>query len=175
MPLRVERLEDAVPYSFDCGRDEQNQHLHERAFHDQEQQLSMTYLLQQDGLTAGYVTVCMDALPLTRAERGPEIRYQHVGALKLAQLGIDTRYQGRGFGTTAVRTVVRLAQRVGDIAGCRYITVDAQPDLVEWYANQGFKRNELRQSQRIAEAVRYGRDPSRIPVSMRFDIRDYLA
>jgi hypothetical protein len=70
---------------------------------------------------------------------------------------------------------VRLAQRVGDIAGCRYITVDAQPDLVEWYANQGFKRNELRQSQRIAEAVRYGRDPSRIPVSMRFDLRDYVA
>ena len=118
--------------------------MRDRAVHDQKERLSKTYLFQQDGLTASYVTVCMDALPLTRRERGPAIRYQHVGSLKLAQLGVDTRFQGSGWGIAAVRFAVRLAQRVGDQVGCRYLTVDAQPDLVSWYEKQGFKQNELR-------------------------------
>jgi GNAT superfamily N-acetyltransferase len=174
MPLRAERLEEPPPYSFDCGREEQNQHLHERAASDQENRVSATYLLERDGLAAVYVTVCMDSLPLARSERGPGVRHGQVGSLKLAQLGVDLRFQGMGLGKDAVGFVVRLAQRVGDQVGCRYVTVDAKPDLVEWYATQGFKKNQLRQQQRIAEAIQYGRDPSRIPVSMRFDLRDHI-
>jgi GNAT superfamily N-acetyltransferase len=175
MPLSVEVLEDEAPYGFDCGRDEQNEHLRNRAVHDQEQRLSRTYLFQEEGLVASYVTVCMDSLPLTRRERGPAIRYQHVGSLKLAQLGVDMRFQGMGLGIAAVRFAVRLAQRVGDVVGCRYLTIDAQPDLVSWYKKQGFKQNDLRQSQRIAEAIQHGRDPAVLAVSMRFDLRDHIA
>jgi len=49
-------------------------------------------------MVAGFLTVCMDALPLSRGERGPHIRYRHVSSIKLAQLGIDRRFQGMGSG-----------------------------------------------------------------------------
>jgi GNAT superfamily N-acetyltransferase len=173
MPSRVEPLDGTPPSGFDCGRDEQNTHLHQNALHDQQQLLSRTYLINESGLAAAYVTVCMDALPLGRRERGPLIRYQSISSLKLAQLAVDRRFQGLGLGTEAVATVVRLAQRVGEQVGCRYVTLDAQPELVTWYAAQGFTINNLRQDQRIAEAIQHGRNPAQIAVSMRFDIRDY--
>jgi len=84
---------------------------------DQQQRLSTTYLLHRSGLPAGYVTVCMDSLPLARSEREPAIRYQNVSALKLAQLGIDLRFQGLGMGMDAVAFVVRLASRIGEQVG----------------------------------------------------------
>lgn len=171
-PLRVSRLDGHGPLSFDCGRDEQNEHLHVRAWEDQQQRLSTTYLLHHHGLIAAYATVCMDALPLTRKERGVTIRYQVVSALKLAQLAVDRRFQGSGHGTDAVGFVVRLAHRVGEQVGCRYVTVDAQTDVVEWYEAIGFARNELRQQHRVAEAILHRRDPSGIPVSMRLDLRE---
>jgi GNAT superfamily N-acetyltransferase len=171
-PLRPVKLRDPVPPAVDCGRDEQNEHLRSRAWQDQEQRVSTTYLLDHFGAVAGYVTVCMDSLPLTRRERGLAIRYKYVSALKLAQLGIDLRFQGRGLGTRAVGIVTRLAQRVGEQVGCRYLTVDAQRDLVPWYEAIGFKHNELRQQQRIAEALQHRRDPEAIPVSMRLDLRE---
>jgi hypothetical protein len=171
VPLRAERLNHSPPLSFDCGRDEQNEHLRGRAWTDQQQFLSTTYLLDRSGLAAGYVTVCMDSLRLARSERGPAISHAHVSALKLAQLGIDVRFQGLGIGTEAVAFVVRLASRVGEQVGCRYVTLDAQPELEPWYAGQGFVRNELYQQQRRDDAISHGRDPDRIAISMRYDLR----
>ena len=171
VPLRAERLIRSPPSGFDCGRDEQNKHLHGRAWDDQQQLLSTTYLLDRSGLLAGYVTVCMDSLRLARNERGPAISYAHVSALKLAQLGVDLRFQGLGLGTEALGFVVRLASRVGEQVGCRYITLDAQPDLESWYTDRGFVRNELYQQQRRDDAISHRRDPDRIPISMRYDLR----
>jgi GNAT superfamily N-acetyltransferase len=171
-PLRLVRLDGPPLERFDCGRTEQNEHLHLRAWGDQQQLLSTTYVVHHSGLPAGYVTVCMDSIPLSRKERGISIPYQQVSAMKLAQLGIDERFQGLGLGTDSVGIVVNLAHRVGKHVGCRYLTLDAQKDLVPWYESLGFKRNELRQQQRIADALLHRRDPATIPISMRYDLRE---
>jgi len=122
---------------------------------------------------AGFVTLCMDSLPLSREERGAGIRYQWISALKLAQLGIDRRFQGSGLGRWVVGFVVDFATELSLRVGCRYVTLDAQPDLVSWYSAQGFRRNLLHQQQRMDEAIRHRRDPANTAVSMRFDIREH--
>jgi ribosomal protein S18 acetylase RimI-like enzyme len=157
---------------FDCGRADQNEFLHEWAWKDQLKRLSTTYLVDVDGIVAGYVTVCMDALPVSRSERGPNIRYKYVSSLKLAQLGIDRRFQGMGLGREAVRLTLGLAERVGEQVGCRYVTLDAQPDLESWYESLGFFKNGIRQQERIAEAKLHQRDTDSVAVSMRFDLRE---
>jgi GNAT superfamily N-acetyltransferase len=168
--IEIEKLEGPVPPSFDCGREEQNRYFHEHAWHDQQERLSTTYLFVIYGIAAGFATVCMDALPLSRRERGVAIRYRWVSALKLAQLGVDRRFQGSGVGRQALAIVAHLATEVGALVGCRYVTLDAQPDLEPWYAAQGFVRNTLHQQQRIDEATLHLRDPDQIPVSMRYDL-----
>lgn len=170
--LEIHRLEGPPPARFDCGRDEQNEFLHRHALADQEQFLSATYLFHLDGLPAAYATVCMDAIPLAKDERAPGVRFGHVGALKLAQLGVHTSFQDRGLGSHAVFFAIELASNLAEAAGCRYVTVDAKPDLTSWYGRLGFLRNRLHQEERIKQAVAHRRDPEKISVSMRYDLNE---
>lgn len=168
--LRVQKLQDAPPAGFDCGRESQTRFLYDYAWHDQLQRVSTTYLYHVAGLLAAYATVCMDAISLGRRERPSAVRYQEIAALKLAQLGVDRVFQSRGYGRLTVASVIALAIELSKRAGCRYVTVDAKPDLVGWYQSLGFEINQLKQKQRIAAAA--GRNPDEIPVSMRFDLRE---
>ncbi|HEX6370629.1 MAG TPA: GNAT family N-acetyltransferase [Longimicrobium sp.] len=168
--LSVRKLEDVPPSGFDCGRESQTRFLYDYAWHDQRQRVSTTYLYHVAELLAAYATVCMDAIPLGRRERPSAIRYQEIAALKLAQLGVDRLFQGRGYGSFAVASVIALAIELSQRAGCRYVTLDAKPNLVEWYQSLGFEINQLKQKQRIAAAA--DRNPDEIPVSMRFDLRE---
>ena len=155
---------------FDCGREEQTRFLLERAWSDQKAQVSVTYGYYLGGILVAYATVCMDAIRLGKRERESDVRYSEVGAVKLAQLGVAVPFQGTGIGTLVMGSVVRLAQTVATEVGCRYVTLDSQPDLVVWYERRGFKRNYLRQTERILDALTHGREPDRIAVSMRFDL-----
>jgi len=166
----VAKLDDSPVFGFDCGRSEQNEFFHQRAWTDQQDSLSTTYLFYVHGMVAAYATIVMDSLPLSRSERG-SIPYRSVSSLKLAQLGVNRSFQGVGIGQAVVSAVNNLAREVGDRVACRYVTLDAQPDLVAWYEGQGFVRDRLRQQERIDDAVRHQRDPALIPVSMRFDLR----
>lgn len=168
--LEIHTLEGPPPSRFDCGRREQNEFLHQHALADQEQLLSATHLFHLDGLPAAYATVCMDALALGRDERTPGIRFTQIGALKLAQLGVHTSFQARGLGTRVVGFTIELARQFANEGGCRFLTVDAKPDLAEWYDRRGFRTNRLNQEQRTKHALAHGRNPEGIPVSMRFDL-----
>jgi hypothetical protein len=94
----VRKLDGPPEPGFDCGHHEQNTFLYEHAWADQQELISTTYQYYVDGVFAGFATVSMDGLPLTFRERGVRIRYETVGATKLAQLGVDVRFQGRGLG-----------------------------------------------------------------------------
>jgi GNAT superfamily N-acetyltransferase len=167
--LSVRKLAGDPPPGFDCGRESQTRFLYDYAWLDQRQRVSTTYLYHVVELLAAYATVCMDAIPLGRRERPGAVRYQEIGALKLAQLGVDRRFQGHGYGTLAVAGAIALAIELSRRAGCRYVTVDAKPDLVGWYQSLGFEINKLKQKQRIAATTR---DAAEVPVSMRFDLRE---
>ena len=164
------KLDENPVFGFDCGRSEQNDFFYQRAWSDQQDSLSTTYLYYVHGMVAAYATIVMDSLPVSRSERGG-IPYRHVSSLKLAQLGVNRPFQGVGIGQAVVSAVYAIARQVGERVACRYVTLDAQPDLVAWYEAQGFVRNRLRQQERIDDAIRHRRDPAVIPVSMRFDLR----
>lgn len=168
----VVRVMDGPPESgFDCGRAEQTYFLYDFAWDDQRAMISVTYLYYFRGILAAYTTVCADSIPLSRRERDPSIRYREVSAIKLVQLGVRRVIQGGGIGRLAVADVLGLARDISLRVGCRYVTLDAQPDVVGWYESQGFRRNLYRQEQRIQDAVAHRRDPDTIAVSMRFDLR----
>jgi GNAT superfamily N-acetyltransferase len=169
----VRKLDGPPDAGFDCGHEDQNAFLYTRAWDDQQQLVSTTYLYYVHGILAGYATICLDALELSRRERGWHIKHEIVGALKLAQLGVDQAFNGRGLGTYIVADVIELARGLSDTVGCRYLTVDARADMVSWYERRlGFKHNTEMQMNRIERAVRRQRDPERLAASMRFDLRE---
>jgi GNAT superfamily N-acetyltransferase len=167
--IEGDRLEGPPPAGFDCARDAQNRFLYDSAWLDQQEAVSTTYLYYIQGLIAAYATVCMHGIVLGTRERPRSIRYKQVAAVHLAQLGVDRRFQGEGLGRRVIADMVGLARESSEFVGCRYLALDARPDLVGWYAKRGFRINKVMQKERI-EAATGKRDPADIPVSMRFDL-----
>jgi GNAT superfamily N-acetyltransferase len=166
-------LDGEPPGGFDCGREMQNAFLYQWAWADQQVGVSVTHLYFVKGIFAGYATVVMDALVLGKPERGRGVRYSSVGAMKLAQLGVDRTFAGHGLGSLVIADVIRLARELSGRVGCRYLTLDAQPDLVAWYADRlGFLRNDTTQERREKDALAHRRPIESLAVSMRFDLRD---
>jgi GNAT superfamily N-acetyltransferase len=147
----------------------QNTFLYERAWVDQNERLSTTYVYFVFEVLAAFGTVCMHAIALGTREKPQTIPYRIVGALKLLQLGVDAAYQGQGLGLIVVTDMIELAIKLSARAGCRYVVLDARPELVSWYERQGFVINKVEQRTREEAAARRG--TSTIPVSMRFDLR----
>jgi ribosomal protein S18 acetylase RimI-like enzyme len=170
MEMRV--LDGDPPQGFDCGREEQNEFLYARAWRDTCKSISVTHALYIKGVLAAYVTLMADRIALGPKEKAKGVTYQFVPCLKIAQLGVDARFAGRGLGKYMVAYVVETASEYRLAVGCRYVTLDAQDGVVDWYERQGFKRNKEEQAFREHTALERGRPVDHLPVSMRFDLRD---
>ena len=58
-------------------------------------------------------------------------------ALKICRLATDSRYRGEGIGAMLVNMIIA-SYRKDSKAGCRFITVDAYSDALDFYFKQGF-------------------------------------
>jgi GNAT superfamily N-acetyltransferase len=171
--LEMRIIDGPPPVGFDCGVEEQNAFLYCRAWKDHCRGVTVTYLLFAKGILAAYVTLMTDRIRLGPRERAKGLSYQIVPAIKIAQLAVSRPFATFGLGRYLVGYAVETARTLRGLVGCRYVTLDAErEELVDWYERQGFVRNLLEQEQRREEASRRSRDPDRIAISMRFDLRD---
>ncbi|MBS3060055.1 MAG: GNAT family N-acetyltransferase [DPANN group archaeon] len=71
------------------------------------------------------------------------IRFNALPALKIGRLATHKDHEGKGIGRTMIANIL-LAVLTSIIpkAGCRYITVDALPNAVQWYEQLKFKKLE---------------------------------
>ena len=170
--FEMRTLDGLPPAGFDCGADDQNAFLYDRAWADACRGISVTHMLYIKGIPAAYVTLLSDRIQLGPREKPKGVTYQFVPALKIAQLAVDRRFAGRGLGKYLIGFVVGLAVQFRSVFGCRYVTLDSEPHLAGWYESQGFKRNIEEQRYRRALAEARGRSVEELAISMRFDLRD---
>ena len=170
--MEMHYLDGPPSCDFDCGRDEQNSFFFDRAWSDSCRSISVTHVLYVKGIMAAYVTLMNDRIQLGPRERAKGVTYQLVPAIKLAQLGVDMRFAGNGVGKQMVAYAIETSRRYRGVVGCRYVTLDASPDLVAWYEGQGFVANKEEQRHREQLAAERGRPIDALPRSMRFDLRD---
>lgn len=173
--LELSRLEGNPPQDFRCSRDDQNEFLRERALTNQRDGFSVTHLAYLDGVVVGYLTLAMDAIALQMKEKPrSDIRIVRFPAVKLAQLAVDERWERRGIGKQLVVLSVAIALKLRSHVGCRYLSVDAKPDVTEWYQRQEFKINRIARKEREENARVRGIDVEELPVSLRLDLRSVL-
>ncbi|MBU6455581.1 MAG: GNAT family N-acetyltransferase [Cyanobacteria bacterium REEB67] len=141
--LEIEKLSAAPSDDFECPRQEQTEYFVKHAWADHQQQsISVTYVLRFKGQLVGYVTLTMDEIPLAKLERPEGVAFSRLPAVKLAQMGVHKDFNGNGFGPELVTFAVLTALELREKIGCRYVTLDANGDLVEWYKKQGFVLND---------------------------------
>lgn len=126
---------------FDCGNSELDVWLQRHALPSHKADLARTYLALDDITVAGYVSLTTGSI---RPEDAPKRfargmpRYP-IGAILIARLAVDRRYQGQRLGSRLLAEALRRAVAAGDAAAARLVVVDAIDDnAVGFYQRWGF-------------------------------------
>ena len=132
---------------FTCVEQDLNEFLQSDALSYQAMRVSTTYVFMEPECQdiVAYVTLCCDNVMLTENEKedediDPETTFP-VPAIKIARLAVHKDKEGRGIGTYLLEFAVGLATDVSEKIGCRFVTVDALPNRVEWYEMRQFRKN----------------------------------
>lgn len=139
---RLEQQDEAG--NFDCGDGPLNHYLKRHAWANQEKSsIGVSYVAVEEGaptVVLGYFTLAMASVPRqafpqkhVRGLPGYDVRL-----ILLARLAVDRRFAGRGLGHALIAEAFRIALRVANEVGCRYIVTDAYRDRTGWYAQYGF-------------------------------------
>lgn len=175
--IEIQKLAGSPPADFACPRQEQTDYFVKQAWAHQQQGIAVTYVLLHKNLIVGYVTLTMDEIPLAKTERPEGIGFSRLPALKLAQMGVHKDYNRNGFGHMLVTFAVLTAQQIRDKVGCRYVTLDAKTDVVDFYRRQGFVLNEKDNEEKLAQlkssvsGARLEQRLEELTMSMRLDLQ----
>ncbi|MBX3297800.1 MAG: hypothetical protein KF762_19045 [Acidobacteria bacterium] len=161
MNLRIEPLTRIHNRkAFSCSDETVDQFLRQKAMQDQELDLSRTTILtdteRDPTRIVGYHTLAIIQIPQDQIPNDrPKIK-RGIPAILLGQLGIDSEYQGMGYGdlmlSDAQSRVVDIAAKVG----VRAMILDSRTErLAAWYESHGFMRlaGSMRMVKRI-ETIR---------------------
>ncbi len=136
-----------------------------------------TYMLgdtqAMPGRLLGYVTLALSQIKLTTGERRGgeglgEVRQGDFGAIRVAMIGVDKDFRGRGHGKALLDAAILHTARINREVSVRFIIADAVKTQTDWYKRQGFVENRAK-----AEVERLGRVAERTgiaAVSMRLDL-----
>lgn len=128
---------------FDCGRQAQNEFLHQRARKHADLNYSRTWVAIEEGGSQilGFVTLSMGSIQfenLTDALRVRLPRYP-MPVLHVGQLATDVRCQGRGIGSLLLKFAAEKAIEASKNTGCFALELLADnDDALRWYLNRGF-------------------------------------
>ena len=128
--------------SFCSTSDELNDFLKSDALKAQNDLISRTYLCYWKGSLTGFVTLTTDTIGYNLIEQSDGIDgyvYRKYPAIKIARLAVDKRYKRRGIGQNLLFWAVGKAYEVSKQIGCRYITVDAKRESLDFYLKCEFK------------------------------------
>lgn len=148
--------DDKILSSFDCGHDDLNEYFQRDAAMYREALISQTYHLkatEELDFPVALVDFCNDSIRLEKFKiEKPQVaeEKQHpLPAVKITRLGVSRVFHGNGVGTQVINMVKRffLTQ---NRTGCRFITVDAYTNAVDFYLRNDFSfftdKDERRQT-----------------------------
>lgn len=109
-----------------------------------------------------YTTLAIDSIRLSGSELKLLDRpyFPDFGAIRLAMIGVDYRYQQRGYGALILRAVADMAMTIADVIAVRFLLADANVTQQKWYEGHGWVLNRSERYQ----------DPGGTTVSMRLDL-----
>lgn len=134
--------------TFDCGDEDLNEFLKEDCVQYGGEYVSQTQLVFHGEVLVAFLTLSTDSIILKTREKKSLFtfynRVRYYPAIKIARLGISVAHQKQGIGKELIKYVLGLAHRINqDIGvGCRFITVDAYPQSVDFYKKCGFEFNK---------------------------------
>lgn|SRR3989338_8204714 len=151
--------------AFDCGDSDLNSFLKDDALLYQGGSLTVTYICLYKNQIAGYFSLSSDAIRLEFEEKEampePKRRLGEYPAVKIGRLAVHKDFRKKGIGTFLVKAAMgKIAGSIIKEIGCRFVTIDAYDEAIDFYKKLGFIQN-------LAKKRKTG-------LSMRYDLIDYI-
>ena len=145
-------LENETIKSFDCGDEDLNDFIMNRADDYHKAMLSVTYVFEHkaSGKIIGYFSLANDKISIDDFGNNTEFnrfrkkrftnekRIRSYPSVKICRLGIDNDFRGFGVGTKLIN-FIKLFYSKDNKAGCRFLTVDAYHNAVTFYERNMFQ------------------------------------
>jgi GNAT superfamily N-acetyltransferase len=126
--------------SFNCLSQELNDFLKNDALNDQNNMISRTSLCFWNDELVGFFTLIADTIEAKSVVDGLEhYEYRKYPGVKIARLGVDSRFERRGIGTYLLLAAIGKTLSVCESIGCRYILVDSKKNSIGFYQKNEFK------------------------------------
>lgn len=157
MEVQIKRLKEEDCIKPICSTEEDlNDFLRDDAVDYLEDAQGITYVIENEEETICYCTILHDKLSLRDSDKKlwnkvthdiQRNRRESYPAVKIGKLATGAQFEGQGFGRMMISLVQQIYTRPEQLAGCRFITVDAMnvPDpktgkrAVDFYAKLGFR------------------------------------
>lgn len=139
---------------FDCGDDDLNEFLFEKAKLYKNEFLATTFILENSTQTVAYYSIFNDSLKveeerfasksalkrfLKELVSHPKRHLKSFPALKIGRLGIDKSFKGKGLGKLIVNNIIFDTLKLNQSQGCKLITVDAYNESLLFYERLNFE------------------------------------
>ena len=149
--MDIKRLtEKHIPKPFDCGDDDLNNFWLHDALNYQKELLANTYYVEDTDNTILFFSILHDKVSINdtvsknwwrkniRDSLPQGKRFGSYPAVKIGRLGTDISVQGKGFGSFVIDFIKDLYLSNKNLAGCRFITLDAYKKSTPFYLKNGF-------------------------------------
>ena len=138
--------------SFNCGDDDLNDFLLNKAIPYRKSLLAVTYVFEniESKEIIGYFSLANDRVSLNDFENKTEFnrfrrsrfvnekRIKSYPAVKICRLGINENFHSKGIGSMLLNFIKSYFIE-NNKTGCRFITVDAYNDAIPFYQNNDFQ------------------------------------
>lgn len=120
---------------FDCGKEELNEFLKRRAWHNQEAHSAQTYVLARELIVSAYYSVAAGAVTHEQVtERVKKGLARHpIPVILLARLAVDRSLQGKGVGPALLKDALLRAANAADTIGARAVLVHATDEAAKGF------------------------------------------
>lgn len=115
------------------------------AFNEQEKKFNTTHLLISDNNElVGFISLCNDSLILAEDSKNKyQTIYCSVPAVKIARLGVNSKYQHQGFGKILLQYALFKAVDISESSGAAFITLDCYEHRRSFYSQNGFNLTDI--------------------------------
>ncbi|RAP45041.1 MAG: hypothetical protein BZ135_06830 [Methanosphaera sp. rholeuAM6] len=152
---------------FDCGNNNLNKYLKEKALFQQEEQYNVTYIVRYGEDIVAYFSLFADSF---RTKNNPELntKYEFCPAIKIGRLAVDNKFGSIGLGTNLLDEITKKVIELSENVGIMFLTIDAYFNAYPFYQKNSFKfkdRNIIRKLKNKAKRNPY------LSIQMYKDIR----
>lgn len=134
----IKNVDKKILNDFDCGCEELNVFLKCYARQNDKNRMGKTFVLFEGSVAAGFVTLCSGSIDYDELPKNYKLPRYPIPAIRIARLGVDKRFQGKGYGKELLSFSLEKIALLSGFIGVKFVIVDAKDSAKSFYEHYGF-------------------------------------